>query len=249
MSPHDPSEHGSSGSGGSRNSTIAHRVHDLNNLLTVMAGSVDSLTTQLSDLAALSDLADLQYALGRAFLLATELLGSEAALSTERSAVDINHAIVEIEGMVRRVLGPTIGCKLNLLAKAPFVFAHPLDIERILINLILNAREAMGDHGLLTIATTSGPISTGVPTGPSLPRDFVRLTISDTGIGFAEGPDASVTREPSFTATPRRRGLGLGSVHEIVHLLGGCLHMEPEGIGTRVHVDLPLAAQRLQAQP
>jgi two-component system cell cycle sensor histidine kinase/response regulator CckA len=247
MSAHDPTEDGPSGFGRLGDSTIAHRVHDLKNLLTVMAGCVDSLAGQLSELQALSDLADLQRALSRAFLLATDLLGSDAALSNERSAINVNHAIVDVEGMLRRMLGPAIGFTVNLVAKAPFVLAHPLDIERILFNLILNAREAIGGQGLVTIATTLGPISPA-STAPALSKGFMRMTVSDTGHGIAARLHTTVLREPSFSAKPRGRGLGLGSVNEIVEQLGGELHSESEeGSGTRIHIDLPLTAQQFKA--
>jgi signal transduction histidine kinase len=246
MSPHDPSEHGPSGIGRLGDSTTAHRVHDLKNLLTIMAGCVDSLAGQLLELPALSDLADLQRVLGRAFLLATDLLGSDAALAGARTAINLNHAIVDVEGILRRLLGPAIRFKLSLLARAPFVVAHPLDIERMLFNLVLNAREAMGDRGLLTIETALNPIFLPASTSPAAPQAFVRLTVGDTGRGFAPGAEVLEAR---LKTKPRRRGLGLGSVSETVQQLDGRLHIESqEGVGTHVHVDLPLAAARLQAE-
>jgi len=246
MSPHDSSEHGPSGIGRLGDSTTAHRVHDLKNLLTIMAGCVDSLAGQLSELPALSDLADLQRVLGRAFLLATDLLGSDAALAGARTAINLNHAIVDVEGILRRLLGPAIRFKLSLLARAPFVVAHPLDIERMLFNLVLNAREAMGDRGLLTIETALNPIFLPASTSPAASQAFVRLTVGDTGRGFAPGAEVLEAR---LKTKPRRRGLGLGSVSETVQQLDGRLHIESqEGVGTHVHVDLPLAAARLQAE-
>lgn len=247
MTPTDRSEHGPSGIGRLGEATIAHRVHDLKNLLTVMAGCVDSLTGQLTELQALSDLADLQRALGRAFLLATDLLGSDAALSNARTAININHAIVDIEGILRRVLGPTIRFRLNLLAKAPFVVAHPLDIERVLVNLVLNAKEAMTDRGLLTIETARDPIFLADPIAAAASRACVRVTVSDTGRGMVP---STTLRESAVTPRQLGRGLGLGSVHEIAQVLDGMLHIESqEGIGTRIHLDLPLAAAGLQAEP
>jgi signal transduction histidine kinase len=242
MSPNDPSERGPSAIGPLVNPTIAHRVHDLKNQLTVMAGCVDALAGQLSEIQALSDLADLQRALGRAFLLATDVLGSDAALSTERSAINVNHVIVDIERTLRRILGPAIECTVSLHATSPFVFAHPLDIERILLNVILNAKEAMGDHGHLTIETALGPIAPGTPTIPPLARTLVRLTVSDTGLGIAPSVQTQMMREAAFAAKLRRPGLGLGSANETVHQLHGRLHVQTqEGVGTRIHVDLPLA--------
>lgn len=249
MSPNDPSEHGRSEIGRIVDPTIAHRVHDLKNLLTVMAECVDALAGQLSEVQPLSDLADLQRALGRAFLLATDLLGSDAALSTERSAINVNHVIVDLERTLRRILGPTIGLTLRLHAKAPLVVAHPLDIERILLNLILNAKEAMGDHGFLTIETALGPISPDTPADPPLARAFVRLTVSDTGRGIAPGVQTQMLREPAFAAKRRGPGFGLNSASETVHQLDGRLHVQTqEGVGTRIHVDFPLAAERSLAE-
>src|SRR5678815_4831584 len=101
LMPHDPSDNTPGKDPGE--ATIAHRVHDLKNLLTIMAGCVDALAPQLTETPALADLADLQRALSRAFLLATDLLGSDAALINERPAIDLNHAIVDVEGMLRRM--------------------------------------------------------------------------------------------------------------------------------------------------
>ena len=233
MSSKDPFEQESSGIGRLRHSTIAHLIHDLKNQLTIMGGCVDSLAGRLSDLPGLTDVADLQRALSRAFLLATDLLGSDAALVGGLSTIDLNHAIVDIEGTVRRLLGPGITLRLSPLARAPLVKAHPLDIERILLNLILNARDAMGERGLLTIETTDRePAHRDAARAD--PRPLVRLMVSDTGGGMPQG---------------LARGLGLGSVYEIVHLLDGQVHFESEqGVGTRVLVDLPIAA-RQESEP
>ena len=236
--PHDPSDNTPGKDPGE--ATIAHRVHDLKNLLTIMAGCVDALAPQLTETPALADLADLQRALSRAFLLATDLLGSDAALINERPAIDLNHAIVDVEGMLRRMLGP-VRLTLRLAAKAPFVYAHPLDIERILFNLVLNARDAMGDKGALTIETTL-MMAEGQPgDGAARSRRVVRLSVSDTGPGIAPGV-RTTSVDPMVAARHRGRGFGLGSVHETVQRLDGRLDIDSvQGIGTRIVIDIPLA--------
>ena len=236
MSPHDPSDYGSFEPGRLVIPTVAHRVHDLKNQLTIMAGCVDSLSGQLSALRPLSDLADLQRALGRAFLLAADLLGADSALAT-RSAIDINQAIRDAEPTLRRLTAP-IRLTLNLRATTPLVVAHPLDLERILVNLILNARDALKPGGHLTIETA--PAAT----------PFVRLTVGDTGRGIPADDQTRLLRETAFTTKTHGHGLGLGSVNEVVQQLAGRVHLESrEGVGTRVHVDLPLAGGSLEAQP
>jgi two-component system, cell cycle sensor histidine kinase and response regulator CckA len=240
MTSHDPSDQGPPPAApGDR--SITHGVHDLKNLLTIMAGCVESLAGRLTEVRQLADLADLQRALSRAFLLATDLLGSDTSLLKERPAININHAIVDVEGIVRRMLGPGIVCALSLAPKAPFVFAHPLDIERILFNLILNARDAMGEKGTVTIETAILTPDPGGEAGLVLVRRAVRLTITDTGPGIAPGVG---TDWPAPTSLEKRpgRGFGLASVSELVQRLNGRMQIDSQpGVGTRIAVDLPLA--------
>ena len=237
MPSHDPPDN--TPGLGPGHSTIAHRVHDLKNLLTIMAGCVDTLAPQLTETRSLADLADLQRALSRAFLLATDLLGSDAALLNERPAIDINHAIGDVEGLLRRMLGP-VGLTLRLAAKAPFVYAHPLDIERILFNLVLNARDAMGDKGGMTIETVL-MMDEAQGGGAARSRRVVRLIVSDTGPGIAPGV-RTTWPEPFVTTRLRGRGFGLSSVSETVQRLEGRLHIDSQqAIGTRIVIDIPLA--------
>ncbi len=236
--PHDPTDNTPAMDPG--HPAIAHRVHDLKNLLTIMAGCVDALAPQLTETRSLADLADLQRALSRAFLLATDLLGSDAALLNERPAIDINLAIVDVEGMLRRMLGP-VRLTLRLAAKAPFVFAHPLDVERILFNLVLNARDAMGDKGGLTIETALMIAEGQSGEWPARSRRVVRLIVSDTGPGIAPGV-RTTSSDPIDAARHRGRGFGLGSVRETVQRLDGRLDIGSlQGVGTRIVIDFPLA--------
>jgi signal transduction histidine kinase len=221
-----------------RPETTVHCIHDLNNLLTIIAGCVDALVGQLSTVGALDDLAVLQRALSRAFLLTMDLMGSDAAPSNQRLMINLNHAVTDVEGLLRRLLGP-IELTMNLRATQPWVVAHPLDIERILINLTLNAVEAIGDRGLVTLETaTLAPAASSASNPPS---SVVRLTVSDTGRGITPDLRAGLLNMPR-TTHQTRHGLGLRSVNDIVQQLDGLVHIESRaGSGTHVHVDFRLA--------
>src|SRR4051812_44862174 len=97
----------------SDDSATAYAVHDLKNLLTIIAGCADALAERLAGRGG-SEWIDLQRALDRAFLVAAELLGSNTGRINDRGTIDLNHAIVDLEGIVRRMLGPAIALRLHL---------------------------------------------------------------------------------------------------------------------------------------
>jgi signal transduction histidine kinase len=226
-------------------STAANLAHDLRNVLTVMAGCLDSLASEIPQgWTTTAYLTDLRCALDCASQIASELLGLGQVQSVDHPVIGINQTVADIGGMLGRFLGPRIEFGLSLAAKPDTVVIHPLELERVLVNLILNAREAMQDGGRLTIETTTlGPVSPEVQKPDAPASAFVRLTVSDTGHGIAPAIQAKVF-EAFFTTKEKPAGLGLGSVAHTVHGLNGVIHFESqEGIGTRVHVDLPLALE------
>ena len=127
-----------------------HLVHDLRNLLTVIAGCADAVRGRaLPDDQTGTDMEVLSRAVNSAFELADELLARPVG-GGQRFA-DLNRFVAERVVMLRRILGPAVTLKLSLSAPASRVVAKPIELERILLNLVLNAVEAMPNGGVLTI--------------------------------------------------------------------------------------------------
>jgi two-component system cell cycle sensor histidine kinase/response regulator CckA len=222
--------------------STANLAHDLKNLLTIMTGCVDSLEEHLPKSSSTAAyFADIRCVIDLASQIASELLGSGPD-SSSAPVIGLNQAVGNLSAMLGRFLGPSIGFTLILTAEPDRVAIHPLELERILFNLVLNAREVMCEGGRLTIVTTTlEQLSSGLKHPDALARRFVRLTVADTGRGIAPLTQAKVF-EAFYTTKVEGVGLGLSSVAETVHRLSGLLHLESqEGAGTRVHVDLPLA--------
>jgi two-component system cell cycle sensor histidine kinase/response regulator CckA len=184
---------------------------------------------------------DLCQSVGHAAALIHELWESRAT-SAAGQPVDMNRVITLASDTLARVAGDRILLRRDLSVAPVPIIADVADIERILLNLVLNARDAMPEGGVLTIETRvslQSPDSDEVGT-PSCPR--ARLTVSDTGRGMTQKVKASMF-EPYFTATGGVTGLGSSSIATTVIRVGGTLSVGSELDGrTCVTVYLPLAA-------
>ena len=163
-------------------------AHDLNNLLSVIYGYSDMLLSELpvSD-PAHGPILEVHKAGARAALLIRQLLAVGRRQAIEPRVVDLNLAIADSEAMLRRMAGPGIALESRLEASPGCVLADPIQVQQILLNLVVNARDAMPDGGLLTIRTGNGE----PPAGESgcdgvAPEPGVWLAISDTGHGMTE---------------------------------------------------------------
>ncbi len=206
-------------------------VHDVNNQLTVALGQIDGC---LEALGAAHPLApDLELA-RHALLHGGEV--NKALLSLVRSsppaqpqAVDLNELCGGVARLVGRLLGGRIVLRLDLAPALPPAEGVPLQLEQALLNLVINARDAMPAGGTLTLRTSPGP------------GGQVRLSVRDTGTGMSPKVQARIF-EPYFTTKPAGRGTGLGlaMVYGIVHGHRGQVAVESgEGAGTTFTVDLP----------
>ena len=159
-----------------------------------------------------------------------------------RPAIDLNSSVRTMMRTMRQICGEQIALCLRETPNPAPVAADMIQVERILINLILNARDAMPDGGTLTIETTFIPPVPRAPGGPKAAR--VRLTVSDTGRGMS--PDIKGRMfEPLFTTKTRGTGLGLHSVAYTVRELEGTIAVESVvDRGTTVFVTLPLVNGR-----
>jgi signal transduction histidine kinase len=219
-------------------------AHDLKNLLTILAGCVHVLDTQVPPAATTTPhFSDIRCAIDCASEITSELLGLGHRRATRAPVIALNCAVANVSPMLGRFLGPGISFNLSLAAKADTVAVDPLDLERILFNLTLNARDAMWEGDGLSIETATVLRSMSGLRRPDRLGTFVRLTVADTGRGIPRTLHGKVF-EPFYTTKRDAPGLGLSIVARTVERLNGHVHLESQaGLGTRVHVDLPLVPE------
>jgi two-component system cell cycle sensor histidine kinase/response regulator CckA len=221
-------------------------AHDFNNLLQVIGGYAESLAADTLDAAGQRRLLErIKSATDRAASLTRQLLAFGRRQVVVPQVLDLNAIVQSLEHLLQRVIGEDVQMSSELMADLAPVKADPGQIEQVLLNLALNARDAMQHGGTLTIATTA--VAAGAtPTRHTLPPDvpagdWVLITVRDTGCGM-DAETATQAFEPFFTTKDANRGSGLGlsMVHGIVRQSGGHTWIESmPGAGTAVHVLLP----------
>jgi two-component system, cell cycle sensor histidine kinase and response regulator CckA len=157
--------------------------------------------------------------------------------------LDLHQVIRSMEGLIRRLLGADIQLELRLLPGVTMVRMDPGHLEQLLVNIILNARDAMPQGGILTVETAERQIGAGARARRVRPGPYVLLAIQDTGPGV-DSEARTQLFEPFGTADPRqlRAGLGLSIAYGIVRQNGGVVRVSSEpGQGTTVRVYLPKA--------
>ncbi|NOT07221.1 MAG: PAS domain S-box protein [Gemmatimonadales bacterium] len=225
-------------------------AHDFNNLLTVIRGYADVLSGELSDGdPRLGEVREIRKAADRASSLTRQLLAVSRRQLLVPREVDINALVQEMERMLRRVIGEDIIIVTRPGDDLGWVRADPGQLEQVLLNLAVNARDAMPKGGTLTIETHRAivhaagddPATRGVP-----PGDFVVLQVTDTGLGMEPETQAQIF-EPFFTTKPvgEGTGLGLSTVYGIVQQSNGTITVESTpGAGTAFRVFLPRMEER-----
>jgi len=212
-------------------------AHDFNNLLGVIMGyssilqrRVPSADPMHSMLVEITDAATLAANLTRQLLTF-----SRAQVLTMRS-IDLNETVEELLRMLRRLVGDDIRLESRRYSGSMIVEADASQIEQVLMNLTVNARDAMPDGGTITIETTV--MNPGEGQAPT----HARLSVSDTGIGMDEQTQSKIF-EPFFTTKKHGEGTGLGlsTVYGIVTQVGGTIEIDSQlGMGARFDVVLPL---------
>jgi two-component system cell cycle sensor histidine kinase/response regulator CckA len=220
-------------------------AHDFNNLLTVINGTVElALSSQDPSDPYHADFVAIQEAAQRATALTRQLLAFSRQNAVQLRDVPINEALTQMLGMLRRMVGADVGIATDMAGDAGLVRVDVGQLEQVITNLMVNARDAMPQGGRITVSTARETVAEGTsavaPAG-----DYVRITVRDTGVGMsAEVQDHLF--EPFFTtkSVGKGTGLGLAIVYGIVRQSGGTITVESAiGVGTAFHVLLPRLAQ------
>ena len=226
--------------------TLASGIaHDFNNIMQVVSGYVQILSQAKDPLKGLMDyLPKIDSALERASELVRRILSFSRRDPVELGPVDLNENIRQSLGLLQRTLPKMVQIETRLGEGLPPVKANPTQIEQIIMNLGVNASDAMPDGGRLTIETVAAgwPPSSPQPGELDPPGRLVLLKIADTGQGMGNATLARIY-EPFFTTKPAGKGTGLGlyTVFSIVQAMGGQMRCESQrGQGTTFFIHLPV---------
>ncbi len=220
-------------------------AHDFNNLLTVILGTAEVLSTQLRASSEQQELAAMICeAAQRGADLTRRLLAFARRQNLQPSTTDLNALIAEVHALLQRSIGEDIGMTLDLAADLCRASVDRAALHVAVLNICLNARDAMPGGGTITIATANLDVAAGDPAG-AVPGRYAMIAVSDTGTGISAA-DLPHVFDPFFTTKPigKGTGLGLSTVYGFVHQSGGFLQIASEpGAGTVVRIFLPEARQ------
>jgi signal transduction histidine kinase len=217
-------------------------AHDFNNVLTVVRGAADLMIAERApDDPDMPDLAAIKQATTQAVALTRQLLAFSRGQALQLAAVDLATVVGEFTDILRRLAGPQIRLRHDLQTGTTTVLADVSQLQQVLVNLVINARDAMPTGGELAISVRR--VASAAPDHPTTVarEQSIRLTVADCGTGMDV-----LTRqrlfEPFFTTKEPGRGTGLGLpvVYGIVTQLGGTIQVESTlGSGTTFIIDLP----------
>ena len=223
-------------------------AHDFNNLLTVIQSYTQLVLAEVpEDAAVLDDLREVQDAARRATELTRQLLAFSRRQMLQARRVDANRTVSDVAGMLRRVIGEDVQLVEELAPVLWPVHADPGQLEQVLMNLAVNARDAMSSGGTLRLGTAN--VTVNVAAGRErpglLPGEYVALTVEDTGSGIAPEVLPHIF-EPFFTTKGPGHGTGLGlaTVYGIIKQSGGYVYVDSTpGVGSRFTVLLPRSTE------
>lgn len=220
-------------------------AHDFNNLLTAMIGFCDLLLSRHGPGdPSFADIMQIKQNANRAANLVRQLLAFSRRQTLQPKIINITDALAEMSNLLRRLIGEKIDLKVSHGRDIGLVKVDPGQLDQVIINLVVNARDAMaGEGGTLTVQTSSEIVDEPTATGTEVipPGDYIGIKVTDTGIGI---PKDNLTRifEPFFSTKQRGEGTGLGlsTVYGIVKQTGGFIAVNSEeGKGTTFTIYLP----------
>ncbi|WP_456433392.1 hybrid sensor histidine kinase/response regulator [Thermosulfuriphilus sp.] len=217
-------------------------AHDFNNILTGIIGHLELALLRLpEDSPVVRDLETIKGQAERAAGLVRQLLAFSRRRMLEFEILDLNQVVRELAGMLSRIIGETIELRLDLAQDLPSVYADRSALEQIILNLCVNARDAMPEGGRLTIETTCSPLSLEGNFGQKKATRYVLLRIVDTGVGIPKEIQERIF-EPFFTTKDPGKGTGLGlsMVYGLVEQHRGQIRLKSElGLGSTFEIYLP----------
>jgi PAS domain S-box-containing protein len=229
-------------------------AHDLNNLLTIILGYGHVIAGRLPAADALQGpAAEILKAGDRATVLTRQLLAFSRQQVLRPRVISLNAVVAELEKMLARVIGEDITLTVRLDPALQHVSADPVQMDQVLLNLAVNARDAMPDGGRLLVETANVTVDeAGARANPDLrPGPYVLLAVHDTGTGIAHDLLPHIF-EPFFTTKEvgKGTGLGLSTVYGIVKQSGGHISVATElGKGTTFKIYLPATAEPVSSLP
>ena len=227
-------------------------AHDFNNLLTIIKGYVELALNRVTSHPELrGNIQQIADAADRAVTLVRQLLAFSRKQVLKPKVLDLNSIVLNMDKMVRRLMSETVEMTTKVEKHLAAVKADPGQIEQVILNLIVNARDAMPDGGRLWIETKNVELNASFASDQSLikPGSYVMLSVMDTGVGISPDTLPHIF-EPFYTTKESSRGTGLGlsTVYGIVKQSGGHIMVTSEvGKGTTFKVYLPRVEDSFQA--
>jgi two-component system cell cycle sensor histidine kinase/response regulator CckA len=224
-------------------------AHDFNNLLTVISGYA-SILLQQADTVEREELQEIARAADQASALTRQLLAFSRRQVLHPAVLDLNHIVAGMESMLHRIIGDDVSVGIKLAVDLGAVEADRAELERVILNLAANARDAMPRGGALTLETANVELDAQRVSehGEGTPGAHVMLAVSDTGSGMTEEVRRHLF-EPFYTtkATGAGTGLGLATVFGVVKQSGGSIYVYSEpGRGTTFKIYFPACAPAVQ---
>lgn len=223
-------------------------AHDFNNLLMVISGYAEVILAQLDEADPLREKGRaIQLAADRATTLTRQLLAFSRKQLLELKVVDVNAIVQDMERLLRPLIGENIDLLTTLSTEAAHTRADAGQLEQVIMNLVVNAKDAMPAGGRLTLQTENVVIDEHHRRAQQFisPGHYVMLLVSDTGTGMDRETQSRIF-EPFFTSKEKGKGTGLGlsTVYGIVKQCGGYVMVQSElGRGTTFHIYLPLVEE------
>jgi PAS domain S-box-containing protein len=228
-------------------------AHDFNNLLTIITGYTDlALSRPTVPLDLRNDIERIESASGRAAALVRQLLAFSRKQVLQPKTLDLNAIVVNIEKLLRRLIGDHIEMITSVQDDIGKVKADPAQIEQVIMNLVVNARDALPIGGRILLETSNVELDSNYVLDhiSAKPGRYVMLAVSDTGVGMDAGTVAHIF-EPFYTTKESGRGTGLGlsTVYGIVKQSGGYIWVYSEpGKGSTFKVYLPRVDELVERQ-
>jgi PAS domain S-box-containing protein len=229
-------------------------AHDFNNLLTIIKGYAELAVQRTGIQPELrADVQQIENAAERASMLIRQLLAFSRRQVLQPRVIDLNAIVLGLDKLLGRLMGEHIEMVTRCAPNAGHVKADPAQVEQVIMNLVVNARDAMPQGGRLTVETLNVDLDSAYARDHIAvkPGPYVMLAVSDSGIGMSPETVAHIF-EPFYTTKESGRGTGLGlsTVYGIVKQSGGYIWVYSEpGKGTTFKVYLPRVAEQVEAKP